>query len=120
MNKGVVPVLLLGSGVALTACGLLLTFVYGAGAPLVCFVLMLVGILDGVTGLIWAAAKILWGASGLEQAATREAMERQAADARRILLVTGILSIVFLGLLAAIAFQIPVILTWLRGAGFGG
>lgn len=115
MNKQVVPVLLLGSGVALTAAGLLLTFAYGSGAPLACFILMAAGILDGVTGLAWTATRILWGSSGIERTATPEAMERQAEAARRLLMVTGILSIVFLGLLAAVAFQMPVILAWLRG-----
>jgi hypothetical protein len=82
---------------------------------------MLVGIADGMGGLGWAAATILWGgAAPIENpgpAAASAAAGRERDRMRRILLAAGVLSIVFLGILAAIAFRIPLIIRWLRASG---
>jgi hypothetical protein len=121
VNKTIVPIILLGSGVALSAAGLVAAFVMGSGAPLWVFVVMLVGIADGMGGLVWAAATILWGgAAPIENpgpAAASAAAGRERDRMRRILLAAGVLSIVFLGILAAIAFRIPLIIRWLRASG---
>ena len=52
-RKELIPVLFLGSGAALTVCGLAIMVAYGAKAPIAALALLLVGLLDGVTGLIW-------------------------------------------------------------------
>jgi hypothetical protein len=121
VNKTIVPIILLGSGVARSAAGLVAAFVMGSGAPLWGFVVMLVGSADGMGGLVWAAATILWGgAAPIENpdpAAASAAAGRERDRMRRILLAAGVLSIVFLGILAAIAFRIPLIIRWLRASG---
>lgn len=121
MNKTLVPIILLGSGVALSAAGLVAAFVMGPAAPAAVFVVMIVGIVDGLSGLLWAAATILWGGAAPAgrpgAAGAAVASERERDRMRTSLLAAGVLSIVFLGVLAAIAFQIPLILKWLRMSG---
>ncbi len=112
------PVILLGSGVALTAAGLVVTFAKGPATPALFFGLMIVGIIDGLMGLIWTSATILWGNQPPQgrpgPAGAAVEAERERDRMRTILLTTGVLCIVFLGLLAAIAFRIPLILQWIR------
>lgn len=129
-------VLLLGSGVVLTAVGLAGTFAFAPAVPSIFFALVVVGIADGILGLILASATILCGGSmrfsdvqsagsGIEPGSykggifhafeRREPLEQERERMRRILLATGVLSIIFLGLLAAIAFRIPFLLRLMRG-----
>lgn len=129
MTKSLLPVVLLSSGVALTACALIFTFAKGPATPPVFFLVMLAGVLDGLAGLVVAAATILWGSSATPEGSrpgTREGAgpapapieaERERDMMRKLVLASGVLSIVFLGLLAAIAFQIPLIIQWIRGCG---
>jgi hypothetical protein len=131
MGKGtaLLPIILLGSGVALTAVGLVVIFARGPATPGVFFILMLVGILDGLMGLIWTSATILWGGSAARSDVgpggarsrtglrTADESERERARIKALLLATGVLCIIFLGILAAIAFQIPLILQWIRAKG---
>lgn len=121
MNTALVPIILLGSGVALSAAGLIAAFAMGSAAPVAVFIIMMVGIVDGLAGLLWAAATILWGgAAPIERpgpAGASVEAERERGRMRTNLLAAGVLSIVFLGVLAAIAFRIPLILKWLRASG---
>lgn len=120
MSTRIVPIVLLASGAALSAAGLVATFLKGPAAPPAAFALMLVGIVDGVAGLVWASATILWGAPASGEpvgpAGAAVGAERERERMRRTLLATGVLSIVFLGVLAAIAFRIPIIIGWLRAS----
>ncbi|MCX5753426.1 MAG: hypothetical protein NTW97_07220, partial [Candidatus Krumholzibacteria bacterium] len=55
-RKELFPVIFLGSGTALTVCGLAIIVAYGAKAPVAALALLLAGLLDGITGLIWTVA----------------------------------------------------------------
>lgn len=119
MTLAYLPVVLLVSGVALTALGLVFAFAKGPATPPAFFVIMLVGLLDGAAGLLLAAATILRGATGPragDPGPSPVEAERERERMRALFLATGALSIVFLGLLAALAFQIPLIVQWLRGS----
>jgi hypothetical protein len=123
-NRARIPLYLLGSGVALTACGLAFMIAEGAKTPPGLIVLVLVGIIDGLTGLVWAvAAMIAQGARPpdcIPRAAESdgrpvEAPPRAEARAKRALFIaTGVLMILFLGILVALALYSQLILGWFR------
>jgi hypothetical protein len=94
-RKELIPALFLGSGAALTVCGLAIMVAYGARAPIAALVLLLAGLLDGVTGLIWTIAMLL---------------SRNDDEARRpLVLASGLLAVVFLGAVLALLLYLHVI-----------
>lgn len=123
-NRARIPLYLLGSGVVLTACGLISMIAKGAETPPGLIVLVLVGIIDGLTGLVWAVAAMIAHGSRPPDYVPRavesngrpvEAPTQTESRARRALLIaTGVLMIVFLGILVAVALYSQLILGWFR------
>lgn len=103
-RMALIPVILLGSGTALTVCGLAIIVAYGAKAPVAAFVLLLAGLLDGVTGSVWTTV-ILFSRRGAD-----------AADdtARQLTLASGLLSVIFLGAVLALLLYLHVIVDCLK------
>ncbi len=121
MSRYVVPLLLLVSGVALAGAGLVAVAVMKEATPLFAFAVLAAGVLDGVTGIAWTAARVLWGKPAPREAAgpagaSIEA-ERERDRQRLMLLATGSLAILFLCILAAVAFYMPLIIRWIRASG---
>jgi len=124
MNRARIPMYLLGSGIVLAGLGLAFMIAEGAKTPPGLIALVVVGMIDGLTGLVWSvAAMIMHGSrppdyirraidSGVR---TWDPAAAAEARARRTLLVaTGTLMIVFLGILVALALYSQLILGWIR------
>ena len=107
-RKELFPVLFLGSGTALTVCGLAIIVAYGAKAPIAALALLLAGLLDGVTGLIWTVAVLFSrrdetpGGAGGEEAR------------RSLVLASGLLAVIFLGAVLALLLYLHVIVGCLK------
>ena len=128
-GKELAAVILLSSGLAFTTCGLMFMIVHGAKAPIVFPAFVLIGIIDGATGVILTlpglfsrskdepslaargAARERAGAAG--EPATREWRMRQ-----NLIMASGILSVLFLGVIGLLALYLHVILSWLRSSRF--
>jgi hypothetical protein len=93
-----IPVILLGSGTALTVCGLALIVGYGAKAPVAALVLLLAGFLDGVVGSVWTTAILF----------SRRA-DPADETGRKLVLAGGLLSVIFLGAVLALLLYLHVI-----------
>jgi len=99
-RKELIPVLFLGSGTALTVIGLAIMVAYGSKAPIAALVLLLAGIFDGVTGLIWTLVMLF---------------SRNDDEARRALvLASGLLAVIFLGAVLALLLYLHVIVGCLK------
>ncbi len=105
-RKELVPVLFLGSGAALTVCGLAIMVARGAEAPVAALALLAVGLLDGLTGLLWTLA-MLFSRRG-------EAPERIDEARRSLVLASGLMAVVFLGAILALLLYLHVIAGCLR------
>ncbi len=124
MNRARIPLYLLASGVALSGLGLAFMIAEGQKTPAGIIALVVVGMIDGLTGLVWAiAAMIRYGSRAPDY--VRRAIDagektwdpRAAAEAqarRRLLIASGVLMVVFLGLLVALALYSQLILSWVR------
>ena len=130
------PVIFLASGAALTVCGLAIMVAYGAKAPIAALALLLAGLLDGVTGLIWTLVVLFArrdetpaGAGGVTSrrgaASASGSPERQGPsgpdsaerieEARRsLVLASGLLAVIFLGAVLAILLYLHVIVGCLK------
>jgi hypothetical protein len=82
---------------------------YGAKAPIAALALLAVGLLDGVTGLIWTIVllfsrrdEVAGGAGHLEAR-------------RSLVLASGLLAVIFLGAVLAILLYLHVLIGCLRG-----
>jgi hypothetical protein len=105
-RKELLPALFLGSGTALTVCGLAIMVAYGVEAPIAALALLLAGLLDGVTGLIWTVAVLF---------SRREETPERIDEARRgLVLASGLLAVVFLGAVLALLLYLHVIVVCLR------
>ncbi|MFA4948131.1 MAG: hypothetical protein WC674_06430 [Candidatus Krumholzibacteriia bacterium] len=126
-RKELLPVIFLGSGTALTVCGLAIIVAYGAKAPIAALALLLTGLLDGVTGLIWTVAVLFsrrdetpGGAGGAEArrggapAAGPESPERIDEARRSLVLASGLLAVIFLGAVLALLLYLHVIVGCLK------
>ena len=102
-RMAILPALFLGSGAAFTVVGLALIVAYGTAAPIAALVCLVVGLLDGTTGLIWALAMLFGKKSG-------------GADPT-LVLVSGLLSVVFLGAVLALLLYLHVLMGCLRSGG---
>ena len=124
-GKELIAVIFLSSGIALTTCGLILTIINGTNTPVVFPALMLVGIVDGVMGLILTLsmlfsrrtdeAPVAWSGSararndGAAESAAREWRIRQT-----LIMAGGILAVLFLGVIGALSLYLHVILNWIK------
>jgi hypothetical protein len=108
-RKELIPVLFLGSGAALTVIGLAIMVAGGAKAPIAALALLLVGLLDGVTGLIWTIAA-LFSRRG-------EAPERIDEARRSLVLASGLMAVIFLGAVLALLLYLHVMVGCLRSWG---
>jgi hypothetical protein len=79
---------------------------WGAKAPIAALALMLVGLLDGVTGLIWTLAA-LFSRRG-------ETPERIDEARRSLVLASGLMAVIFLGAVLALLLYLHVIVGCLR------
>ena len=114
-RMGLIPVILLGSGTALTVCGLALIVAYGAKAPVAALVLLLTGLLDGVTGSAWTVAMLFSRRLGSAARAPGEAATDAAGENREgLVLASGLLSVIFLGAVLALLLYLHVIVSCLR------
>ena len=111
-----VPVILLGSGVALAGCALALMVAKGAAAPPATGIFLLVGIIDGVTGLVWTTA-LLFSKGAAEIGAGADTAELRAKQT--LVMACGIMSVIFLGVVLAMTMYLHVIVSCLR-AWMGG
>jgi hypothetical protein len=124
MSPARIPLYLLCSGIALTGLGLVFMIVEGPRTPAALIVVVIIGMIDGLTGLVWSvAAMIMHGSRPPEYVPpavdsgerTFDPAAAAEARARRMLLVAnGVLMIVFLGILAALALYSRFILAWVR------
>ena len=103
-RKELIPVMLLGSGAALTVCGLAGMVAYGPKTPFAFFVLMLAGVLDGAAGLIWTVAVLF--SRGVEEGADE--------TGRKLILASGLMSVIFLGAVLALLMYLHVIVSCLK------
>ncbi len=105
-RKELLPALFLGSGTALTVCGLAIIVARGAEAPKAALALLLAGLLDGFAGLIWTVAVLF---------SRRDETPERIDEARRgIVLAGGLLAVIFLGAVLAILLYLHVIAACLR------
>jgi hypothetical protein len=102
-----IPALLLGSGAALTVCGLAVMVARGAKAPMAALVLLCAGLLDGATGLIWTLVMLF--------SRKDESPERIEEARRSLVLASGLLAVIFLGAVLALLLYLHVIVSCLRG-----
>jgi len=94
------PLIFLGSGVVLTVVGLAIMVARGAEAPVAALALLAVGLVDGVTGVIWTVVTLF---------------SRNDDEARRsLVLASGLLAVVFLGAVLALLLYLHVIVGCLR------
>jgi hypothetical protein len=124
-GKELIPAIFLGSGVVLTGVSLAAIVAYGPEAPPVFLVIMLVGVLDGLAGLAWTTG-MLFGGRRRESAVEapkpqpfpgQEETSREARLKQTLVLASGLLSVIFLGVLLAAALYLHVIVACLRSAG---
>jgi hypothetical protein len=126
-RMALLPAIFLGSGTALVVCGLAIMVAYGAKAPMAALVLLLAGLLDGVTGLIWTVAMLFSkrdeagdGAGGVDARRRRaqgpgpESLERVEEARRSLVLASGLLAVIFLGAVLALLLYLHVIVGCLR------
>ena len=124
MNGGrsLIPVIFLISGVILTTVGLAGIVARGPMASPVFLVIMLVGLIDGLTGLIWTSG-VLFGGRRNESTGTKpappprpgdEAAAREERLKQTLVLASGLLSVIFLGALLAAVLYLHVIVACLR------
>jgi len=116
-RKELIPVFFLGSGAALTVCGLAIIVAYGAKAPIAALVLLLAGLVDGVTGLIWTVAMVFARKSEEpgDSGATEARGDAGGESARRsLVLASGLLAVIFLGAVLALLLYLHVIVGCLK------
>jgi hypothetical protein len=97
------PLIFLGSGVVLTVAGLAIMVARGAEAPVAALALLAVGLLDGVTGVVWTVIKLF----------SRRDEEAQ----RTLVLASGLLAVIFLGAVLAALLYLHVIAGCMRSWG---
>ena len=124
MNRSRIPLYLLGSGIALAGLGLAFMVGEGAKTPPGLIALVVVGMIDGLTGLVWSVAAMIAhgsrppdylpraGESGVPPGSPPA--ETEARARKTLLIATGVLMIVFLGILVALALYSQLILGWFR------
>ncbi len=116
-RMAIFPLIFLGSGVVLTVIGLAIMVARGAEAPVAALALLVVGLLDGITGVVWTVVTLFSrrdetpGEPGPEQQA-------RAEEARRaVVLASGLLAVIFLGAVLAVLLYLHVIAGCLRSWG---
>jgi hypothetical protein len=118
-----VPVIFLASGVVLTVVGLAIMVARGAEAPIAALALLAVGLLDGVTGVIWTLVTLFsrrdeTPAGPARAPAPGPGLPAHAEEARRTLVLTGgLLAVIFLGAVLAFLLYLHVIVGCLRSWG---
>jgi hypothetical protein len=130
-----IPVIFLVSGVVLTVTGLAIMVARGAEAPIAALALLVIGLLDGITGVIWTLATLFsrrdetasgpgGGRPGPRRAPAPHApapgpgLPARAEETRRTLaLASGLLAVIFLGAVLALLLYLHVIVGCLRSWG---
>ncbi|MDD4858371.1 MAG: hypothetical protein PHD74_09745 [Candidatus Krumholzibacteria bacterium] len=120
--KEFIPAILLGSGVVLTGVSLAVMVALGREAPPAFLAVMLLGLMDGIAGLVWTSVMLFGGRRDecvvaaptpsprpADEAAAREERFRQA-----LVLANGLLAVIFLGVLLAGALYLHVIVACLK------
>ncbi len=125
MSRARIPLYLLASGIGLSGLGLVFMIAEGQKTPAGIIALVVVGMIDGLTGLVWSVVAMIRAGSRAPDYVRRaiDATEKTwdptaAAEAqarRRLNITSGVLMIVFLGLLIALALYSQLILSWIRG-----
>lgn len=121
-RKELIPVIFLVSGVVLTGVSLAAVVAYGPKASPAFLAIMLVGVLDGLTGLVWTTGMLFGGRRGESAGAAPvpsprpgdEAAAREERLRQTLVLANGLLSVIFLGVLLAGALYLHVIVACLR------
>jgi len=111
-RMALVPVIFLASGATCTVCGLAIMVARGAAAPIAALVLLAVGLLDGLTGLIWTVA-VLFSRRAAEESGRETGTEAE----RQLVLTSGLLAVIFLGTVLALLLYLHVIVGCLRSWG---
>jgi hypothetical protein len=131
-----VPVIFLASGVVLTVAGLAIMVARGAEAPVAALALLAVGLLDGVTGVVWTMVALFSrrdeapagpgvpGASRGRPPAPARAQapgpglqSRVEETQRTLVLASGLLAVIFLGAVLALLLYLHVIVGCMRSWG---
>jgi hypothetical protein len=126
-TREVIPAIFLASGAALTVCGLAIMVAYGAEAPIAALALLLAGLLDGATGLIWTIVMLFSRRDEKPGGADGATMRRGAASAsgpdsperidearRSLVLASGLLAVIFLGAVLALLLYLHVLVACLK------
>jgi len=124
-GKELIAVIFLSSGIALTTCGLIFTIINGTNTPVVFPALMLVGIVDGVMGLILTLsmlfsrrpdeASVTWSGPARERnGGAAESAAREWRMRQTLIMAGGILAVLFLGVIGALSLYLHVILSWIK------
>ncbi len=116
-NLGMIPVIFLVSGTVLTIAGLAVMVARGDASPMAAGVILAVGLLDGITGLVWTAGALFSRRSREESpgaGASGRAAESLLEIERRIALASGLLAVIFLGTILACLLYLHVIVNCLR------
>jgi hypothetical protein len=116
------PVIFLVSGVVLTVVGLAIMVARGAEAPVAALALLAVGLLDGVTGVIWTMVTLFSrrdeAPAGPYPPAAGDGPSASAEAAQRtLILASGLLAVIFLGAVLALLLYLHVIVGCLRAWG---
>ncbi len=126
-GKELIPVLLLGSGAALTVAGLAVMVAYGTKAPIAALALLIAGLVDGTMGLAWTVVMLFarrdeasGGAGGMGARRGRapgpgpESTERIEKTRQSLVLASGLMAVIFLGAVLALLLYLHVIVSCLR------
>ena len=135
-TRELIPVIFLGSGTALTVCGLAIMVAYGAKAPIAVLALLLAGLIDGVTGLIWTVVMLFSrkgetpagaggvtsrrgaapasGPRGPQGPSGPDSPERIEEARRSLVLASGLLAVIFLGAVLALLLYLHVLVGCLK------
>jgi hypothetical protein len=117
------PVIFLVSGVVLTVTGLAIMVARGAEAPIAAFALLVIGLLDGITGVIWTLVTLFSRrdeapAGPARPLAPGPGLPARAEETQRTLtLASGLLAVIFLGAVLALLLYLHVIVGCLRSWG---
>jgi hypothetical protein len=118
-----VPVIFLVSGVVLTVTGLAIMVARGAEAPIAAFALLVIGLLDGITGVVWTTVTLFSRrdeapAGPVRPPAPGPGLPARAEETQRTLtLASGLLAVIFLGAVLALLLYLHVIVGCLRSWG---
>jgi hypothetical protein len=92
--------------------------VHGANAPIIFLAFILIGIIDGATGVILTLPMLFSRRADESPRAATDSGGREWRTRQSLIMASGILSVLFLGVIGLLALYLHVILSWARSRGF--